>query len=846
MLLCLNAGAQTVKVKVPDEVAVGENFRLMYTVSPNEVKEFRIGKIPADIELIAGPYESQESSFQVINGHATSNSSITYTYVLSASKKGTFTIPAATVWLSGDKTIHSRKCTFKAVEGAAGQSQGSRSQGGRQRRTPSEKFVGEAITSKDLFIKVSTNKKRVYEQEPIVLTYKVYTAVDLTQLDIKMPDVAGFLTEEIELSRNKSFHIENVGGRMYKCVTWSKYILYPQKTGELKVPSLTFNAMVLQRDRDVDPFEAFFNGGSGYIEVKKKITAPGVTLHVDPLSDRPDNFSGAVGKFSIKAALDKDEVKANNATTLRVTISGHGNMKLISCPEPQLPNDFDKYDPKTSDNTQLTENGASGTMTYDFIIVPRNMGKYEIPPLEFTYFDLGEKKYKTLKTDKFVLNVLKGDGKSSSVDDFSNIKDRDIHGIKKGGAEHRSADRLFFGSTSYWVVLIITSLIFIALLIIFRRRALENADIVKLKGKRANKVAVKRLRKADKLMKEGRDGEFFDEVLRALWGYVSDKLDMPSEKLLRENVEQKLTESGVGEQTVEKFIKALDECEFERYAPGDKGVSMNKTFDSAMTAIMEIETDMRNKKKAKSAKSLVILMLMMLVPFSASADKVDADAYYSNGNYKQAVAEYEKLLEDGESAELYYNLGNAYYRTNNITRAVISYERALLLSPGDRDIKFNLEMARSKTADKMAPRSEMFFVTLYKALVNIMSVDGWAYTAVVSIILSLILVLFYLFSSRILIRKVGFFGSAILIVLFLISNIFAFQQKEQITNRTGAVVTSSSTDVRKTPSDTSTQLMTIHEGTRVEIQDATLKDWYGVVLSDGTEGWVRKVTVEVI
>ena len=845
-LVCLSAGAQTVKVNVPDEVAVGDNFRLMYTVSPNEVKEFRIGKIPSELELIAGPYESQQSSFQVINGHSTSSSSITYTYVLSANKKGTFTIPAATVWLSGDKTIRSKKCTVRAVAGSANPSQGAQARGRRQRNVQSEKFAGDAITSKDLFIKVSTNKKRVYEQEPIVLTYKVYTAVDLTQLDIKMPDVAGFLTEEIELSRNKSFHLENVGGRMYKCVTWSKYLLYPQKTGELKVPSLTFNAMVLQRDRNVDPFEAFFNGGSGYIEVKKKITAPGVTLHVDPLPERPENFSGAVGKFDIKASLDKDEVKANNATTLRVVISGHGNMKLISCPEPELPNDFDKYDPKTSDNTQLTENGAAGSMTYDFIIVPRNMGKYEIPALEFTYFDSDAKAYKTLKTDKFELNVLKGDGKSSSVDDFSNVKDRDIHGIKKGSAEHRSADRLFFGSTSYWAFLIITSLIFIALLIIFRRRALENADIVKLKGKRANKVAVKRLRKADKLMKEGRDGEFFDEVLRALWGYVSDKLDMPSEKLLRENVEEKLLGSGVGEQTIEKFIKALDECEFERYAPGDKGVSMNKTFESAMTAIMEIETDMRNKKSKKSAKSLVVLMLMMLVPFTANADKVDADAYYTNGNYKQAVIEYEKLLKDGESAELYYNLGNAYYRTNNITRAVISYERALLLSPGDRDIKFNLEMARSKTADKMAPRSEMFFVTLYKALVNIMSVDGWAVTAVVSIILSLILVLFYLFSSRILIRKVGFFGSAILIILFLVSNVFAFQQKEQITNRTGAVVVSPSTDVRKTPSDTSTQLMTIHEGTRVDIQDDTMKEWYGVELSDGTEGWIRKETVEVI
>ena len=849
VLLFLSANAQTVQVNLPSEVMVGENFRLKYTVNNTDVKDIRIGKLPAEIELIYGPSMSVQRSLTSVNGHASTSSTIGYTYVLSASKKGSFTIPEATIWLDNGKTIRSQKRTVRVVDNPyGGQSQGGQSQGrsSQRRAQQSTKYAGDDITSKDLFIKVSTNKNKVYEQEPVLLTYKVYSAVDLTQLDVKMPDVAGFLTEEIALPRGRSFSIENIGGRIYRTATWSKYVLYPQKSGNLEIPSLTFNGVVMQRERNVDPFEAFFNGG-GYVEVNKKIKAPSLTLHVEPLPERPDNFSGAVGKFDISAKLDKEEIKANNAVTLSVEISGHGNMKLITCPEPELPNDFDKYDPRTTDKTQLTEGGASGSMIYDFIIVPRNMGKYEIPALEFTYFDSSEKKYKTLKTQKFVIDVQKGDGKSSSVDDFSNLKDRDIRGIKKGSAEHRSADRLFFGSTSYWIVLIITSLIFIALLIIFRRRAIENADIVKLKGKRANSVAVKRLRKADKLMKAGRDGEFFDEVLRALWGYVSDKLNMPSEKLLRENVEENLLGSGVGEQTVRKFIEALDECEFERYAPGDKGVSMNKTFDSAMTAIMEIETDMRNKKKNKSSKSLVILMLLMLVPCTMNAgDKIDADALYSNGNYKQAVVEYENLLQEGESAELYYNLGNAYYRLNNITRAVINYERALLLSPGDRDIKFNLEMARSKTADKMASSSEMFFVTFYKALVNTMSVDGWAITAVVSIILSLILILLYLFSSHIMIRKIGFFGSAILLVLFLFSNLFAFQQKEQITNRTGAVVISSSTEVRKTPSDTSTELMEIHEGTHVDIKDATMKEWFGVKLSDGTEGWVRKEAVEVI
>jgi len=266
-----------------------------------------------------------------------------------------------------------------------------------------------------LFIKVTANKQRVHEQEPILLTYKVYTLVDLSQLEGKMPDLTGFHSQEIPLPQQKSFHIERVNGRAYRAVTWSQYLMYPQMTGTLKIPSITFKGIVVEENRNVDPFEAFLNGGSGYVEVKRNIVAPGLTVQVDPLPSKPADFSGGVGKFNISAQLSKKEVRAGDPVTLRVVIGGTGNLKLIKQPVVNFPKDFDKYDPKVTDKTKLTSSGVGGNMVYDFLIVPRNQGKYTIPSVTFTYYDTDANTYKTLKTTPFTITFAPGHGKGSTV-----------------------------------------------------------------------------------------------------------------------------------------------------------------------------------------------------------------------------------------------------------------------------------------------------------------------------------------------------------------------------------------------------------------------------------------------
>ncbi|MCR5579755.1 MAG: BatD family protein [Prevotella sp.] len=857
--LPLSLLSQTLTASAPSQVSVGEQFRLSYTINTQNVSDFRAGNIPEELEVLIGPNRSVQSSYQMINGHTSSSSSITYTYIVVATKNGSYTIPAAHATVDG-KSIASNTLTIKVSGNSRSQANGGGSQRQRDAEGAEMREAGSRISGSDLFIKVSANKKRVYEQEPILLTYKVYTLVSLTQLEGKMPDLKGFHTQEVDLPQQKSFKVETVNGRPYRTVTWSQYVMFPQITGKLQIPSITFNGIVVQQNRNIDPFEAFFNGGSGYIEVKKQIQAPGIEIQVDPLPARPADFSGGVGRFSISAQLDKTSVKANDPVRMRVVISGLGNLKLIKQPEVNFPKDFDKYDAKITDKTKLTTNGLEGSMIYDVLAVPRHQGKYEIPPVVFTFFNTHTNKYETVKTQGFSLDVAKGSG-SGSVSTFDGQEDlqmlnKDIRHIKTGVTDLNSTNDFFFGSTSYWLSLIVLALIFISLFVIFRKRAIENANITKQRAGKANKVATKRLKKASKLMSDNKPGEFYDEVLRALWGYVGDKLNIPVEQLSHDNISQKLAERFVDEETIAQFIGALDECEFERYAPGDPKGNMNKVYEKAMTAIEKIEGTMKKRKEDRGKRNentyarlllLFIISSFILFPLSSSAvTKTEADSSYVRGQYQKAIKEYEALLKQGASADLYYNLGNAYYRTENITRAVLNYERALLLSPSDRDIRFNLQLARSKTIDKITPEQEMFFVTWYRSLVNMASVDGWARTALLALALAIVLALIYLFSERIWLRKIGFFGAMALVVLFVLSNVFAHQQKELLMNHSGAIVISPAVTVKSTPAQQGTDLFILHEGTKVTITDSSMKDWKEIRLADGKEGWIETSKIELI
>lgn len=579
-----------------DVVVSGDQVRLVFTVNSQDIKDFRAPSIKG-FDVLMGPSRSQQSSIQIINGKRTSNSSTAFTYILLAGSPGTYTIPTASVEVNGEK-VFSNAISIKVLP--QDQNSGnSGNNGGGSASSSRSQAAGSRISANDLFITATASKTTVHEQEAILLTYKVYTVVNLRQLYGKMPDLKGFHTQEVELPQQKTFTLEHYKGRNYNTTVWSQYVLFPQQTGKLEIPSITFDGVVAQQTVSDDPFDAFFNGG-GYVEVKKKITTPKVVINVQPLPAKPAGFSGAVGEFKLASSINATDVKTNDAVTIKLTLSGTGNMKLIGTPEVKFPQDFEIYDPKVTDDYKLTNSGLTGTKTFEYLAIPRHAGNFTIPAVEFTYFDLKSNSYKTLKTEAYNLKVAKGQGNADQViSDFTNKESvkmlgKDIRFIKLGDSSLRPKGDFFFGTVGYYLCYLIPLLLFVVFAVIYRQKALENANVAKVKTKKANKVATRRMKLAGKLLAENKKNEFYDEVLKALWGYISDKLSIPVSQLSKDNIEAELTNYGVQEALIAEFIGVLNECEYARYAPGNENEAMDKVYSASVEVISKMENSIKH------------------------------------------------------------------------------------------------------------------------------------------------------------------------------------------------------------------------------------------------------------
>lgn len=579
-----------------DVVVSGDQVRLVFTVNSQDIKDFRAPSIKG-FDVLMGPSRSQQSSIQIINGKRTSSSSTAFTYILLAGSPGTYTIPAASVEVNGEK-VFSNAISIKVLPQDQNSGNSGNNRGGSASSSRSQ-AAGSRISANDLFITATASKTTVHEQEAILLTYKVYTVVNLRQLYGKMPDLKGFHTQEVELPQQKTFTLEHYKGRNYNTTVWSQYVLFPQQTGKLEIPSITFDGVVAQQTVSDDPFDAFFNGG-GYVEVKKKITTPKVVINVQSLPAKPAGFSGAVGEFKLASSINATDVKTNDAVTIKLTLSGTGNMKLIGTPEVKFPQDFEIYDPKVTDDYKLTNSGLTGTKTFEYLAIPRHAGNFTIPAVEFTYFDLKSNSYKTLKTEAYNLKVAKGQGNADQViSDFTNKESvkmlgKDIRFIKLGDSSLRPKGDFFFGTVGYYLCYLIPLLLFVVFAVIYRQKALDNANVAKVKTKKANKVATRRMKLAGKLLAENKKNEFYDEVLKALWGYISDKLSIPVSQLSKDNIEAELTNYGVQEALIAEFIGVLNECEYARYAPGNENEAMDKVYSASVEVISKMENSIKH------------------------------------------------------------------------------------------------------------------------------------------------------------------------------------------------------------------------------------------------------------
>ena len=577
----------------PDAVVVGDQFRLSYTVTTQKVKDFRAPSIKG-FDVLMGPSRSQQSNTQIVNGNVTSTSSITFTYILMANNAGEYTIPGASIVADGDQMV-SNSVRIKVLPQDQGDSNSSSS-------SSTHSSSGTGVSNQDLFITASASKTNVYEQEAFVLTYKIYTRESNLQLNnAKLPDFKGFHSQEIEMTTNARWTPEHYQGRNYYTTVYRQFVLFPQQSGKLYIDPAQFQMTIGKPVQSDDPFDAFFNGGSNVIEIKKSISTPKIAINVNPLpAGKPADFSGGVGEFNISSSINNKELKTNDAITIKLVISGTGNLKLISNPEIKFPDDFEVYDPKVDNQVRLTREGLTGNKVIEYLAIPRHAGTYKIPGVSFSYFDIRSKSYKTLKTEDYVVNVEKGAGNADQViANFTNKEDlkvlgEDIRYIKQNEVTLQPKGSFFYGSMTYWLFYIIPALAFIIFFIIYRKQAAENANVAKMRTKKANKVATKRMKLAGKLLSENKKDAFYDEVLKALWGYISDKLNIPVSRLSKDNIEEKLRNHGVNEELIKEFLNALNDCEFARFAPGDENQAMDKVYSSSIEVISKMENSIKH------------------------------------------------------------------------------------------------------------------------------------------------------------------------------------------------------------------------------------------------------------
>jgi hypothetical protein len=578
----------------PDAVVKGEKFRVSYKINTSSrVKDFRAPAMN-DFSVLSGPNQSSSSSMTFINGKQTTESSITYSYVLIGEEEGTFTIPAATISV-GKEQLSSNTLTIKVLpsdKNSQNKSSGSQSGDGNAQNV--------SISNEDIFMLATVDKTTVYEQEALILSYKVYVSpsLNLTNLSQKMPDLKNFHTQEVDLPTQKEFKLERYNGRNYQTLLWMQYVLFPQQSGQLEIPATSFEGIISQPVQSNDMFDMFFNAGR-YVDMKKILTTPKIKINVKPLpSGKTSEFYGGVGEFSISSSISTNELKTNDALTIKVILSGTGNLKLIKTPEIKFPSDFDIYDPKIENKYTIKNGKQTGNKVFEYLAIPRHSGEYTIPAVTFQYFDTKSGSYKNIKTQDYTIKVAKGEGgEANSSVGYTNKEDLRYVGedVKFSSTGNRliSTKDIFFGSIAFYLCLIIPFIIIVLIIILTGKQIYENSNIVNTKVKKASSVATKRLKKAKKLMNDGKKEEFFDETLRALWGYVSDKLAIPVAQLSKDNIQEALKKRSVSDDLIVVFTKLLDDCEFARYAPGDDKGRMDHIYDEAANTISKMENSIK-------------------------------------------------------------------------------------------------------------------------------------------------------------------------------------------------------------------------------------------------------------
>jgi len=587
--------AVSVQASAPAVVRSGEQFRLNYTINANP-SSFN-GPQLDDFYLLSGPNRSSSSSISIINGRRTQSITITFTYYLQATKEGKFTIAPATATVDR-KEYRSNPVSVEVVKGSSASSQQQQQQ---QQRAPAGTQGGAPAGADDqIFVRILTSTKEVYQGQHIVATLKLYTRLQINGLGKNnIPDFNGFWTQEIPQPSQISLQRENINGVIYNTGIIRKVLLFPQRTGEIEIEPFELEAIVRQKvsGRQGGVFDDFF---SSYTNVSRMLVSPGVTIKVLPLPvGKPASFKGAVGKLTMKSDIDKTEAMTNDAITLKFTVSGNGNVKLIDAPDIKFPPDFEFYDPKVSTNIKNTESGQSGSKTYEFLLIPRHAGTFRLPPVQFSYFDLASKSYKSISSPEYTITITKGDDDKQinivqglSREEYQRLS-TDILFIKTGKYKLLKNGNYLYGSRLFYLLYVICLLAFILIVILRRNRIKRMQNVEMVKNRRANKLAAKRLRIAKDCQSKQQREEFYEAVLKAFMGYLSDKLNIPISNLTKDRAVETLHHYNTDKELVAAFMDVISICEIARYSPMGETEEMNKIYTDSVRILSDLEKNLK-------------------------------------------------------------------------------------------------------------------------------------------------------------------------------------------------------------------------------------------------------------
>lgn len=860
LVSAIAASAQTdIKVQTHNVVAADEQFNVTFIIE-GESKPADFAWEPGDdFQLLWGPQQGRSTSVQMINGKTTKSVQTTYSYVLRPVKAGKFTIGRASAKVKG-QDIYSDPVTIEVVASGAsssGSQPSGSSQGAQQSQRQSQSGI---VQDDDIFLTMELSRSNVVVGEPVTATIKLFQRVNVAGFEsAEFPTFNGFWSQELEAPTNIEFARETYDGQIYNSALLRKFVLIPQQQGQVRIDPAELVCLVNVRvsTGGASIFDGFFDD---YRTVRKKVSSKPVTVNVSPLpAGAPASFAGGVGEFRISAELSKDTIRTHEAASLLVTVTGKGNVSLLEAPKISFPPDMEVYDTKISE--KIDRGGLTGSKYYEYPFIPRSHGEFVIEPVKYSYYDVNQKKYVTLETPPIPITVERGNETDAGgmvvtgnvQKDVRNLGS-DIRFINTKAAGLSSKGDFFVESAIFWIIISLLIAVAAACWAALRHLAARRADVVGTKNKKATKMALKRLQLAGTFLKQNLYTAFYEELHKALLGFISDKLNMPASELSRERITEALKEGNVNEELIGTFIGILDACEFARYAPDAGHEAMAAHYQSAVDVISSIDSEMKVKKTNGKGTMLLLIMLMAMPAISSAQQKEYVDSLwnaanqaYAEGRWADALADYDMISGMGlESAALYCNTGDAYYKDGNLPKAILYYEKALKLDPSYDDARFNLELLNSGIQDRIEPVPEFVLKAWSRKVCYIMDSDAWAVCFIVFLALTLAMALMFILSPSVAGRRTGFFTGLVMILFAAFSLTFSIWQKKDYMRADDAIVMRPVTSVKSSPSsEASKDLFILHEGTKVRIIDE-VGSWNNIELADGRQGWIPSGDIETI